>query len=184
MVFIFTEDQESTEVCQVSRCSDVSYRKVILAMCTHRGSGGGLKAETLVRNPRCNPWRGSEPIPEYRDCLKGTSSLRSHCGFATLDSKEIKPVNPKGNQSWMSLERIDAEVEAPILWPPDAKSWPTGKGPDVGKAWGQKENGVTEMVEWHHWLNGLEFEQTLGDSERQGRLACCSPWGHKESEKQ
>ena len=99
-----------------------------------------------------------------------------------LVSKEIKPVNPKGNQPWIFLGRTDAEAEAPILWPPDAKSWLTGKDPDIGKDWGQEENGVTEdeMVVWYHWLNGHEFEQIPGDSEGQRSLACCSPRGCKE----
>ena len=98
-----------------------------------------------------------------------------------LDHKEIKPVNPQGNQSWIFIGRTDAEAETPILWPPDAKNWLVGKNPDVGKEWRQ-EKGTTddEMVGWHHWLNGHEFEQTPRNSEGQGRLACWSPWGHKE----
>ena len=90
-----------------------------------------------------------------------------------LDSKEIKLINPKGNQSWIFIGRTDAETEAPILWPPDAKSWLIGKDPDAGKDWGQEEKGTTEeeMVEWHHWYNGHEFEQTLGDSAGEGREA-------------
>ena len=101
-----------------------------------------------------------------------------------LDSKEIKPVNPKGNQSWIFIGRTDVEPEAPILWPPDAKSWLTGKDPDARKDWGQEKKGTTEdeMVGWHHWLNGHEFEQTLVDSEGLGSLAYCSPQGRKESE--
>ena len=97
-----------------------------------------------------------------------------------LDSKEIKPVSPKGNQPWIFIGRTVAE--APILWPPDVTSWLIGKDPDAGKDWGQEEKGTTvdEMVEWHHWLNGHEFEQTLGDSGGQGSLVCCSPWGYKE----
>ena len=77
-----------------------------------------------------------------------------------LDGEEIKPVNPKGNQPWIVIVRTDAEVEAPILWPPDAKSQLIGKDPDAGKDWGQEEKGTTEdeMVGWHHWLNGHEFE--------------------------
>ena len=84
-----------------------------------------------------------------------------------LDIKEIKPVNPKGNKPGLFIGRTDAEAEAPILWPPDVKSQLTGKDPDAGKDWGQKEKGTTEdeMVGWHHWLNGHEFEQTLGDCE-------------------
>ena len=101
-----------------------------------------------------------------------------------LDCKEIKPGNPKGNQSWIFIGRTDAEAEAPILWPPDAKSQLIGRDPDAEKNWGQKEKRVTEdeMVECHHWLNGHKFEQTPGDGEGQRGLACCSPWGHKESD--
>ena len=101
-----------------------------------------------------------------------------------LDCKEIKPVNPKGNKPWVFIRRTDAEAKAPILWPPDMKSWLIGKDPDAGRDWRQEEKGKTEdkMVGWHHWLKGHEFEQALGDGERQGRLACCSPWGHKESD--
>ena len=100
-----------------------------------------------------------------------------------FDSKEIKPVNPKGNQPWIFTGRTDDEAEAPILWPPDAKSQIIGKDPDAGKDWGQEEKGMTEdeMVGWHQ-LNGHESEQILEDSEGPRRLACCSPWGHKESE--
>ena len=95
-----------------------------------------------------------------------------------LDSKEIKPVNPDGNQSWIFIGRTDAE--APILWPPDVKSWLIRKDPDAGKDW-KREKGTTEdeMVGWHRCLNGHEFEQTLGDGEGQGSLACCSPLGYK-----
>ena len=99
-----------------------------------------------------------------------------------LDCTEIKPVNLKGNQSWIFIRRTDAE--APILWPPDVKSWLIGKDPDTGKDWRQEEKGTTEdeMAGWHHRLDGHEFEQTLGDNEGQGSLACCSQWGHKESD--
>ena len=102
-----------------------------------------------------------------------------------LDSKEIKPVNPKGNQPWIFIGRIDAEVEVPILWPPDAKSWFIVKDPDAVKNWGLEKKGVTEneMVGSHHWINGHEFEQTLGDSKGQGSLVCYSLWGHKELDK-
>ena len=95
-----------------------------------------------------------------------------------LDSKE-KPVNPKGKQPWIFIGRTDAEVEAPILWPSDAKSWFIGKDPDVGKDWGQEEKRVVEdeMVGWYHWFNEHKFKQTQGDSERQRSLACCSSWG-------
>ena len=93
-----------------------------------------------------------------------------------LDSKEIKPVHPKGNQSWIFIGRTDAEAETPVLWPPDVKSWLTGKDPDAGKDWRQEEKGMTEdeMVGWHHWLDGLEFEQALGVGDGQRGLVCCS----------
>ena len=76
-----------------------------------------------------------------------------------LDCKEIQPVHCKGDQSWMFIGRTDAEAETPILWPPDVKSWLTGKDPDAGKDWRWEEKGMTEdeMVGWHHWLNGHEF---------------------------
>ena len=101
---------------------------------------------------------------------------------SSLDCKEVKPVNPKGNQSWVFFRRIDVEAEAPVIWPPDAKSQIIGKDPDAGKDRKQEEKGMTEdkMVGWHHWLNGYEFEKAPGDGEGQGILACCSPWGHKE----
>ena len=101
-----------------------------------------------------------------------------------LDCKEIKPVNPKGNQSWIFIGRTDAEAEAPIIWPPNANIRLTRKDPDAGNDWGKEEKGATEdeMVGWHHRLNGHEIEQTLGDSGGQGSLACCSSWGHKESD--
>ena len=104
--------------------------------------------------------------------------------LSPLDSKKIKPVNPKGNQPWIFIGRTDTEVEAPILWLPDAKNWLIRKDPDAGKDWGQEEKEVTEdeIDGWHHWLNGHEFEQTLGGSEGQGSLACCSSWGCKESD--
>ena len=113
--------------------------------------------------------------------------------WSPLDGKEIKPVIPKGNQPWIFIGRTDAEAEAPILWPPDVKSqltgkdtdagsWLTGKDSDAGKDWGQEEKGMAEdgMVGWHHWLDGHEYEQTPGDGEGQGSLACCIPWSCKE----
>jgi len=101
-----------------------------------------------------------------------------------MDSKEIQPVNPKGNHSWIFIGSTDAEAETPILWPPYVKNWLTGKDPDAGKDWEQEEEGMTEdeMVRWHHQLNGHEFEQVLGVGDGQRSLACCSPWGHKESD--
>ena len=98
-----------------------------------------------------------------------------------LDCKEIKPVKPKGNQSWIFIGRTDAGTEVPILWPPDGKNWLIGKDSDAGKDWRQEEKGMTEdkLVGWHHWLNGHEFEQAPGVGDGQGSLVCCSPWGHR-----
>ena len=95
---------------------------------------------------------------------------------------EIKPVHPKGNQSSIFIGRIDAEVETPVIWPPDEKNWLIEKDLDAGKDWGQEEKGTTddEMIRWHYRLNGREFEQALGIGDGQGGLAYCSPWSRKE----
>ena len=100
-----------------------------------------------------------------------------------LDQKEIKPVNPKGNQSWIFTGRTEAESEASIHWPPDVKSQLIWKDPDAGKDRRQEEKGMTEdgMVGWHHQLNGHEFEQAPKNGQGQGSLVCCSPWGCKAS---
>jgi len=102
-----------------------------------------------------------------------------------LDCKEIKPVNPNWDQSWVFTGKTDTEAETPILWPPDVKNWLFGKDPkpEAGEDWRQEEKGTTEdeMVGWYHWPDGHEFEQALGVGDGQGGLACCSPWGCKES---
>ena len=99
-----------------------------------------------------------------------------------LDCKEVKLVNPKGNQSWIFIGRTDAESETPILWPPDEKNWLIGKDPNTGRDWRQEEKVTTEdeMVGWHHWHYGHDFEQAPGVGDGQGSLACCFPCGHKE----
>ena len=104
-------------------------------------------------------------------------TLESH-----LESKEIKPVNHKRNQPWIFIERTDAEAEAPILWPPDAKSRLIWKDLDAEKDWGQEEKQMTEdeMDGWHNWLDGCESGWTLGVGDGQGGLACCDSWGRKE----
>ena len=123
-------------------------------------------------------------------------AARFWCLTSPLDSKDIKTVNPKGNQPWISIGWTDAEieVEAPILWPTDVKSQLIGKDPDStkkkkkdpdsGNDWGQEEKGTTEdeMVGWHHQLNGHEFEQAPGAGDGQGSLVCYSPWGQEESD--
>ena len=99
-----------------------------------------------------------------------------------LDCKEIQPVHPKGDQSWVFIGRADVEAETPILWPPNSKSWLLWKDPDAGKDWGQVEKGMTEdeMAGWHHWLNGRGFGWTQGVGDGQGGLVSCGSWGHKE----
>ena len=96
-----------------------------------------------------------------------------------LDCKEIQPVHPKGDQSWVFTGGTDAEADTPILWPPHVKSWLIGKDPDAGTDWGQEKKGTTEdeMVGWHHRLNGHEFGWAPGDGEGQESLAFCSSWG-------
>ena len=130
---------------------------------------------------RCESWTLKKAEHQRTDGFEPWSWRRlffeSH-----LDSKEIKPVNPTENQFWIFIGRTVAE--APILWPPDVKSWLTGKDPDAGKDWRRKEKGRTEkgMAGWHHWLDGHEFQQALGVGVGQGILVCCSPWGRKESD--
>ena len=101
-----------------------------------------------------------------------------------LDCNKIQPVHSKGDQSWVFFGRTDVEAETPVLWPPDAKSWLIRKDSDAGRDWGQEEKGTTEdeMAGWLHWLDGHEFEWTLGVGDGQGDLACCSSWGCKESD--
>ena len=96
-----------------------------------------------------------------------------------LDCKEIQPVHPKGDQSWVFIGRTNVEDETPILWPPDVKNWLIGKDPDAGKDWRQEEKGTTEdgLVGWHHLLYGHEFEHAPGVGDGHGGLVCCSPWG-------
>ena len=117
--------------------------------------------------------------------------MASNCGagedlWESLDSqaiKEIKPVNPKGTLLWIFIGSTDTEASASVLWPPVWKSWLIGKDPEAGKDWGQGEKRVTdddEMIGWRHWLDGQEFEQAPGAGDRQGSLACCRPWSHKE----
>ena len=101
-----------------------------------------------------------------------------------LDCKEIQPVHPKGDQSWVFIGRTDAKAETPVLWPPDAESCLIGKNSDAGRDWGQEEKEMTEdeMAGWHHQLDGHEFNSTPGVGDGQGGLACCDSWGHKESD--
>ena len=105
-----------------------------------------------------------------------------NCGVGEDSSESLGLQGDQTSQSWIFTGRTDAEVEAPILWLPDVKSWLIRKEPDAGKDWRQEKKGAREdeMVGWRHWLNGHEFQQATEDGEGQGSLACCSPWGWKE----
>ena len=120
---------------------------------------------------------------EPKNCCFWTAVLEKNLKNP-LDCKEIQPVYPKGDQSWVFIGRIDVEAETPILWPPDAKIRLIWKDPDAGKDWGQEEQGMTEdeMVGWHHRFNGHGFGWTPGVGDAQGGLACCGSWGQKESD--
>ena len=129
-------------------------------------------------------WMNLEPIMQSEVSQKEKNRYHIFTHMFYLDCKEIKPINPKGSKSWIFIGRTDAEAETPILWPPNVKYWLIRKDPDAGKDWRQEEKGTTEdeMVGWHHWFNGHEFEQAPGDCDGQGSLVCCSPWGSKESD--
>ena len=117
----------------------------------------------------------------HKDQWDRIESLEMSITFIVILNESV---NPKGNQSWIFIGRTDAEAETPIFWPPDVKNWLIGKDTDAGKDWRQEEKGMTEdeMVEWHHQLDGHEFEQAWGVGDGQGSLACCSSWDHKESD--
>ena len=121
--------------------------------------------------------------------LSAEKLLLLNCGvgedsWESLDCREIQPVHPKGDQSWVFIGRTDAEAETPVLWPPHVKSWLIGKDPDAGRDWGEEEKGTTEdeMAGWHHGLDGHELEYTPGVGDGQGGLACWDSWGRKESD--
>ena len=121
--------------------------------------------------------------------LSAKELMLLNCGVgetheSPLDCKEIQPVHPNGDQSWVFIGRTDVEAETPILWPPDAKSWLIWKDPDAGKDWEQEEKETTEeeIVGWHHWHDGHGFGWTLEVGDGQGGLVCCGSWGHKESD--
>ena len=130
-------------------------------------------------NVRVGLWRKlSAEESMFLNCGVGEKTLAS-----SLDCKEIQPVHPKGDRSWVFIGRTDTEAETPVLWPPHAKSWLIGNS-DAGRDWGQEEKGTTEdeMAGWHHWLNGRESEWTPGVGDGQGGLVCCNSWGSKESD--
>ena len=129
---------------------------------------------------RCESWTKKKDWALKIWCLQ--TVVLEKTVESPLHNKEIKTVNPKGNQSWISIGRTDAENEAPKLWSPDVKSWIIGKDPDSGKDRKQEEKEMTEeeMVGWHHWLSGHELEQAVGDGEGQESLECCGLRDRKE----
>ena len=167
------------------------------------GSTGFSWQQESPERPELRASKGSDARQSYRFSsshvwmreldYKESWALKNWCFWTVvlektlsspLDCKEIQPVHPKGDQSWIFIGRTDAEAETLILWPPDAKKWLTGKDPDAGKDWRREEKGMTkdEMVGWHHGLNGHEFEQAPGVGDGQGSLVFFSPWGCKESD--
>ena len=147
----------STKVCAV--------KAMVFPVVTYRNESWTIK-------------EGWEPKNWYFQIVVLEKTLES-----PLDCKGLKPVDPKGSQPWMFIGWTDAETEAPVLWLSDAKSQLIGKDCNAGKDW-QQEKGVSEdeLVGWHHWLNGHEFEKTMGDSEGHRSLARCHSWGYKESD--
>ena len=144
--------------------------------------------------PRQEYWSGlpvPSPVWMWELDYKESWTLKNWCFWTVvlgkileshLDCKEIQPVHPKGDQSWVFIGRTDVEAATLILWPPDEKSWLIWKDPDVGKDWGQEEKGTAEdeIIGWHNWLDGHGFGWTPGVGDGQGGLACCCSWGRKE----
>ena len=126
----------------------------------------------------CESWTIKKAEPQRNDAFDLLCWRRLE---SPMDCKEIQRVHLKGNQSWIFIVRMMLKLKLPILWPPDAKNSLIWIDPDAEKDWsGEQETTEDEMVGWHHWLNGHEFEQAPGDSDGLGSLACCGPWGHKE----
>ena len=154
------------------QCGIISHRMVIITK-TRENS---VAKDVGKMQPLCTVGRDINWFSHYGKQYAGSSKqLQIELPY------EIKPVNPKGNQFWIFLARTDAEAETPTLWPPDWKSWLTGKGPDAGKDRRQEEKGITEieLFGWHHQLDGYEFENASGMGDGQGSLACCSPCGRR-----
>ena len=158
-----------------------------------RREGGGAARLALFQTIREGTMRGGSDLPVLIEQLLYIWAQKNWCFWTVLlektlesplDCKEIQPVHPKGNQSWIFIGRTNADAEAPILWPPDAKNWLIRKDSDAEEDWRQEEKGMTEdeMVGWHHRLDGNDFTQAPGVGDGQGSLGCCSPWGHKESD--
>ena len=174
-------------------CSHEIKRHLLLGRKVMTSLESRLKSRDITLSTKVHLVKASSHVWMWQLDYKESWMLKNWCFCivvlektleSPLDSKQIQPVYPKGNQSWTFIGRTDAGAETPILWPPDGKSWLIWKDPDAGKDWGREEEGMTEdeMVGWHHQLEGHEFEQAPGVGDGQGSLACCSPWGCKESD--
>ena len=180
-----------TDLCDEARWGPTAYAALCSLLDPGVWAGEGWRST----------WEGDQDGPESEGLFLLTSPTESdgmaQTNPAGLDflmfcvtflsyfvEKHVKPVHPKGDQSWMFIGRTDVEAETPILWPPDAKSWLIGKDPDAGRDWGQEEKGTTEdeMVGWHHRLNGHGSGWTPAVGDGQGSLACWDSWGRKESD--
>ena len=153
--------------------------QVVLVAKNTPANAGDIRDSGLIPGSRRSPGREHGNPLQY-SCLE--HPLDRGAWWATFQrvAKSQTLLKCEYSQPWIFIGRTDAEAEAPILWPPDVKSRLVGKDPDAGKDWGQEKKGMTEMIVWHHRLNGLEIEQTLGDGGGQGNLVCCSPRGRKE----
>ena len=140
---------------------------------------------SVNRQPNLCQWFFSFPfiyITSFSTTLTEIHKQTRTLQLFHTSSTTVRGLGKSPHQPWIFIGRTDAEGEAPILWPHDAKNWLTGKDPNAGKDWRQEEKGTTEdeMVAWHHWLDGHKFEQALGVGDGQGSLACCNPWGRKD----
>ena len=153
-------------------------------------AGGKRECESSILNPGSLGWPKGSHVWMWKVDCEESWAMKNWCFWTVvlektlespLDCKKIQPVHSKGDQSWVFFGRNDAKAEAPILWPPHAKSWLIGKDSDAGRDWGQEEKGTTEdeMTGWHHQLYGLECEWTAGVGDGQGGLACCNSWRHR-----
>ena len=162
--------------------TNIAYWKAETSLCQQRAII--VKAmDFLVVLYECENWTIKKAKHQITDAFElwcWRRLLRIPWTAMTSNQSILKEISPE----YSLEERADAEAETAIIFPPDAKNWLIGKDPDAGKDWRQREKGTTEdeVVGWHHWLNGHEFEQTLGGGYGQGGLVCCSPWGHKESD--
>ena len=168
----------NSKITEDGDCSHEIKRHLLLGRKAMTNLDSILKSRDITSSIKVHLFKAMFfPVVMY-GCKIWTTVVLEKTLESPLDGKEIQPVHPKGNQSWILVGRTDVKGEIPILWPPDVKSWLPGKDPDAGKDWRQEEKGMTEdeKVGWHHWLDGHEFEQALGIGDGEVSLACCNPW--------